>query len=203
MAPPRAPKAPLLAAERLGWRLVSYPAFRGRLLALAGEVARRRGRGDADWEGAPQAKLLKRVVELAAAEIPKNPAAPEYEQGNTLGADARGWRRAKFLGRFRLFFRFDSKSKIIVYAWVNDEATLRKEGAPTDPYAVFRARLVAGDPPHGWDALIDACRAPLDDPERRALEALLGPVAPLPEAPAEPPATRGVGAKGKRKAKDR
>ncbi len=32
----------------------------------------------------------------------------KFEQGNTLGQDQRGWRRAKFLGRFRLFFRFDN-----------------------------------------------------------------------------------------------
>jgi excisionase family DNA binding protein len=27
--------------------------------------------------------------------------------------------------RFRLFFRYDTKAKIIVFAWVNDEQTLR------------------------------------------------------------------------------
>ena len=32
------------------------------------------------------------------------------------------------MGRFRLFFRFDSASKVIIYAWVNDENTLRKVG---------------------------------------------------------------------------
>ena len=33
------------------------------------------------------------------------------------------------MGRFRLFFRFDSASRIAVYAWVNDENTMRKAGA--------------------------------------------------------------------------
>src|SRR5690242_1856510 len=121
VASPSAPKAPLPGAQRHGWHLVLYPAFRDRLVTLAGEVAAAKARGTPGWEGSPKAKLLKRVVDLIAGEIPKNPAAPEYEQGNTLGADARGWRRAKFLGRFRLFFRFDSRSKVIVYAWVNDE----------------------------------------------------------------------------------
>ena len=159
MAPPPAREAPLLGARRLGWLLVLHPAFRGRLLDLACKVEERRERGAPGWEGSPQAKLLKRVIDLVTAEIPKNPAAPEYEQGNTLGADARGWRRAKFLGRFRLFFRFDSRSKVIVYAWVNDENTLRKAGSSTDPYVVFREKLIAGDPPHGWNALLDACKA--------------------------------------------
>jgi toxin YhaV len=39
------------------------------------------------------------------------------------------WRRAKFLSRFRLFFRYNSKAKVIIYAWVNEENTLRKAGS--------------------------------------------------------------------------
>ena len=159
-----------------------YPAFRDRLIALAGEVAAARTRGTPEWESSPKAKLLKRVIDLITDEVPRKPAAPEYEQGNTLGADARGWRRAKFLGRFRLFFRFDSRSKVIVYAWVNDEGTLRKEGSSTDPYAVFRAMLLAGNPPHGWDALLDARRVQPGTTERQAaLEVILGPMAPIAE----------------------
>jgi toxin YhaV len=49
-------------------------------------------------------------------EVPEDPGSPVFEQGNTVGKDARGWRRAKFLGRFWLFYRFDSRSKVIIYA---------------------------------------------------------------------------------------
>ncbi|WP_372624500.1 type II toxin-antitoxin system YhaV family toxin [Falsiroseomonas sp.] len=105
------------------------PIFSGELFGIAGEVAAAKARGTPGWEGSAKAKLLERVVELIVGEIPKNPAGPEYEQGNTLGADTKGWRRAKSLGRFRLFFRFDSRPQVIVYAWVNDEGTLRKEGS--------------------------------------------------------------------------
>jgi hypothetical protein len=45
------------------------------------------------------------------------------------GADYRHWFRVKFSGRFRLFFRYSSQHKVIVYAWVNDENTLRKSGS--------------------------------------------------------------------------
>ena len=48
--------------------------------------------------------------------------------GNTLGPEHRHWRRAKFLGRFRLFFRYSSKDRVIIYAWVNDQNTLLKAG---------------------------------------------------------------------------
>jgi toxin YhaV len=66
----------------------------------------------------------------------------------------RQWFRAKFHQRFRLFFRFSSKEQVIVYAWMNDERTLRKAGAKTDPYRVFREMLEAGDPPTTIEALL-------------------------------------------------
>jgi toxin YhaV len=167
-------KTQLLGAQRRGWHLVMFPAFRDPLLTLAADVARLRQRDPADWSASAKAKLLKRILEVVLDEIPRDPASPVFEQGNTLGADARGWRRAKFLGRFRLFFRFDSRSKVIVYAWVNDENTLRKAGAASDPYAVFRAMLVAGNPPHDWDKLLEACgkagnAAPIREIERDRL----------------------------------
>ena len=43
-----------------------------------------------------------------------------------------------------------------MFAWVNDEQTLRKRGAKSDPYAVFRAMLKRGNPPADWDALVKA-----------------------------------------------
>jgi toxin YhaV len=47
-----------------------------------------------------------------------------------------------------LFYRFSSKPvRIIVHAWLNDEATLRKEGAKTDVYAVFQRMLARGEVP--------------------------------------------------------
>jgi len=134
-------------AERNGWRLFRHAAFRVTVDTLAAEVERLARQH-------PKAKLLRRIADLIEVEIPRNPNAPEYALGNTLGPTHRHWRRAKFMGRFRLFFRFDSASRIIIYAWVNDENTLRKAGARTDPYAVFRRRLEEGDPPDDWGALL-------------------------------------------------
>jgi toxin YhaV len=50
-----------------------------------------------------------------------------------MGAAFRHWRRAKIGRPFRLFFRFDSKARIIIFAWVNDENTLRSSGGKSDP----------------------------------------------------------------------
>jgi hypothetical protein len=76
--------------------------------------------------------------------VPSDPARDEYRQGNTMGPAHRHWRRAKIGRRFRLFFRYDSKAKVIVYAWVNDEQTLRSSGSKSDPYAVFEKMLGRG-----------------------------------------------------------
>jgi toxin YhaV len=65
--------------------------------------------------------------------------------------------RDKFAnGRFRLFFRYQSKEKIIVLAWVNDGTTLRTRGSATDAYAVFRSMLEDGNPPNNWKELLAA-----------------------------------------------
>lgn len=67
-----------------------------------------------------------------------------YRQGSTLGDDYRHWFRAKFgNGRFRLFFLYDSMAKVIIFAWVNDETTLRTYGAKTDAYKVFKGSWTA------------------------------------------------------------
>lgn len=137
-----------------GWRLFRHAAFRHTLDLLAVEVERLAVQQPDTWRSHPRAKLLRRILDLVEIEIPRDPNAPEYQQGNTLGPVHRHWRRAKFLGRFRLFFRFDSASRIIVYAWVNDENTLRKAGARSDPYRVFRRRLEDGNPPDDWAALL-------------------------------------------------
>lgn len=120
-----------------------------------GRIAEKLAR--ADFEQHPKVRILARIRKLVLDDIPSNPAAKEYEQGNTLGAGRRHWRRAKFNQRFRLFFRFRSKGKLIVYAWMNDEHTMRARGARNDVYAVFEQRLKAGDPPDDWDGLLAAC----------------------------------------------
>ena len=140
--------------ERNGWKLLKHPAFGEPYDALIAEVEKIQVAQPQNWQSHPKVKLLARIQVLIYDEIPRDPNAAEYAQGNTLGPAHRHWKRAKFLQRFRLFFRFDSKTKIIIYAWVNDENTQRKAGAKTDPYAVFEKRLRQGYPPSDWNELL-------------------------------------------------
>lgn len=107
------------------------------------------------------AKLLKSISTLATERIPQDPTDKRYRLGDTLGEDYKHWFRDKFGGgRFRLFFRYDSKSKVIIYAWINDQNTLRTYGAKSDAYAVFSTMLSEGNPPDSWNALVTSCKNP-------------------------------------------
>lgn len=120
-------------------------------------VRRLRKSDPAGYSKSAQAKFFRTVRDLVFEEIPLDPDNAEYRQGVTLGRDHTGWRRARFHRRFRLFFRFDSRSKTIIYVWINDENTLRKAGSRSDPYAVFAGMLNRGKPPSDWDALLAEC----------------------------------------------
>jgi toxin YhaV len=141
-----------------GWRVLFHPEFIEKLEHLARAHDRARAAHPKDFKAHPNVKLLEALEKLIFETIPSDPARPEYRQGNTLGPEYRHWFRAKFMGRFRLFFRYDSGSKTIVYAWVNDETTLRQSGGRRDPYEIFRRMLKAGNPPNDWDALVKSSR---------------------------------------------
>jgi len=140
--------------EANGWRLYVHPLFAGQLERLTAQVEALKAKNPSGYKDQSAAKLLATINRYMREAIPRDPGAPEFRQGNTLGADNRHWSRAKFHERYRLFYRFSSREKVIVYAWVNDEETLRKSGSTTDPYAVFRALLEAGNPPESMQALL-------------------------------------------------
>jgi toxin YhaV len=117
------------------------------------------------FESNANVKLFRALSHLIMESVPADPGRDEFRQGNTLGTAYRHWRRAKIGRRFRLFFRYDSRSKVIVYAWVNDENTLRSAGSKSDPYAVFEKMLGRGNPPDDWGALTAATRSDWDEPK--------------------------------------
>ena len=140
-----------------GWELFVHPLFLDQLEKLTAAVERVSKKDPHGWRKSANAKLLAALYRLVFETIPEDPARPEYRQGGTLGEDRKHWFRAKFgAGRFRLFFRYSAKAKVIIFAWVNDETTLRTYGAKTDAYAVFRKMLDKGNPPDDWAALLEA-----------------------------------------------
>jgi toxin YhaV len=147
--------------QRQGWLLFGHPLLLGQIGRLIVAAERARQSDPAGWQGNANVKLLAALRDVMLDRVPRDPLAAEFRQGNTLGPAHRHWFRAKFGGnRFRLFFRADSASRIVVFAWVNDRDTLRKAGAVSDPYAVFARMLAQGNPPDDWPILVAAAQDP-------------------------------------------
>jgi toxin YhaV len=146
------------APVRNGWTLLATEEFNRQLASLATDVEAIRATDAGGWQAHPRAKFLARVVDILLNEVPNDPGQKAFRQGSTLGDAYKHWFRVKFLSRFRLFFRWDGKAKVVIYCWLNDETTLRKAGSKTDPYAIFTKRLQSGDPPDDWTDLMKSSK---------------------------------------------
>lgn len=105
----------------------------------------------------PNRKLLAHVHTLMFDEIPQDTGAARYRHGGTIPGGHREWFRGKTgHGCYRLFYRYDSTARIIVYAWINDRESLRTCGSTSDAYRVFGDMLEAETPPSDWDTLLAA-----------------------------------------------
>ncbi|WP_028622331.1 type II toxin-antitoxin system YhaV family toxin [Pseudomonas sp. Ant30-3] len=144
--------------QRHGWTLLFHDCVIEQLQRLYTAAQRAEQNDPIGFASNANVKLFRALSQLVLEVVPGEPARDEYRQGNTLGPEYRHWRRAKIGRRFQLFFRYDSRAKVIVYAWVNDEKTLRSSGSKSDPYAVFEKMLGRGNPPDDWDALVTASR---------------------------------------------
>ena len=144
--------------QRHGWTLLFHDCVIEQMQKLYVAAQRAEQNDPIGFASNANVKLFRALSQLVLEVVPDEPARDEYRQGNTLGPEYRHWRRAKIGRRFRLFFRYDSRAKVIVYAWVNDEQTLRASGSKSDPYAVFEKMLGRGNPPDDWDALVTASR---------------------------------------------
>jgi len=141
-----------------GWTLFGHALFLDQFEALTVRVAALRRRDPQGYTGKNDTKRLAAIAKLAFEVIPQDPARADYRQGEALGPEYRHWFRAKFFQQYRLFFRYRQTDRIIVYAWVNDDSTLRAYESADDAYRVFRGMLGRGHPPDGWDALLAQAR---------------------------------------------
>ena len=145
--------------QRHGWNLLFHDCLVGQLQKLEAAVVRAKVHDPEGFWSNANVKLFNALSQLMLETVPSDPNRDEYRQGNTMGSAFRHWRRAKIGLRFRLFFRFDSRTRIIIFAWVNDKSTLRSSGSKGDPYAVFQKMLLRDHPPDDWSALMAASKA--------------------------------------------
>ncbi|MBE8167656.1 MAG: type II toxin-antitoxin system YhaV family toxin [Shewanella sp.] len=141
-----------------GWTLYTHLLFAAQYHELQSTVATLKAKDPKGYVKKNATKRLAAIHKLAFEIIPQNPASPEYRQGKTLGEQNKHWFRAKFFQQYRLFFRYHLESKVIVYAWVNDEGNKRAYESKTDTYRVFAKMLKSGNPPDDWNALLNAAK---------------------------------------------
>lgn len=146
-----------------GWTLHAHECFIEQLTKLADIVERQQKKDPVGYASKTQALVLASIYALIMDKIPADPSSSAFDQGMYLGKEHRHWKRAKFNERYRLFFLYLSPAKELIYAWVNDENTLRKIGSKNDPYVVFAKMLGSGKVPNSWAGLLAAAAAV--DPE--------------------------------------
>lgn len=145
-----------------GWTIFAHPLFLNQVAALIQQVERLKRKDPKGFTKKNSTKRLAAIAKIAFDVIPQDPSRSDYRQGNTLGDDYKHWFRAKFFQQYRLFFRYHAATKLIVYAWVNDEDTKRAYESGDDAYRIFRRMLDGGQPPNNWDRLLSEARAEAD-----------------------------------------
>lgn len=153
------------------WAVFAHPLFLEQLETLARQVESLKEKNPEGFTKKNATKRLAAIAKLAFEVIPQDPTKPEFRQGGTLGEDYKHWFRAKFFQQYRLFFRYHASSKVIVYAWVNDEDTKRAYESSDDAYRVFRKMLRNSRPPDDWGQLLDEARR--DEQAQEAMRALV------------------------------
>ena len=137
-----------------GWNIFAHSLFLDQLETLLQQVEGLRQKYPNDYQQKNATKRLAAIAKLAFDVIPQDPTRSEYRQGATLGSEYKHWFRAKFFQQYRLFFRYHLESKIIIFAWVNDEGSKRAYESNTDAYRVFKKMLENGHPPDDWNDLL-------------------------------------------------
>jgi toxin YhaV len=82
----------------------------------------------------PDVKFAARLRNATMEVIPEDPNKKEYQ----LHSELKKYRRYKQgLQRYRLFFTFSTRPPVILYLYINDKSSLRKNGDKNDPYVIF------------------------------------------------------------------
>jgi toxin YhaV len=145
-----------------GWSLFYFKLFADILNRLEQDVVELARKDPDGFIHHEKAKLLKSVHDSITKGVPTNPNDAKFRLGKTLGDRFTDWRRVKYglPQRYRLFFKFTSAQRKIIYAWLNDEHTLRKDGSKTDVYEVFKRMLRHGGVPDSIEDLLKGSTAP-------------------------------------------
>lgn len=139
------------------WKIYYTPGFKNQYEDLHKTVLKLKDRNPKGYKSNPVTKLLLAVHKAVNVDVPANPQHPKFNLGNTIGPKYRAWKRVKkgMPSRYRLFFRFSSSDRSIIFSWLNDEFNMRKEGDKHDVYRAFERLLDRGEIPNEYSALLE------------------------------------------------
>jgi toxin YhaV len=106
-----------------GWSLFMHPMFLAQVEDLLEQVEALRHKDPTGYGSRNPTKRLAAISKLVFEVIPRDPAAGEFRRGDSLGASHEHWFRAKFFRQYRLFFRYDARARVIIYAAARDRAS--------------------------------------------------------------------------------
>ncbi len=141
---------------RHGWNLLFHEGLIEQLQKLQAAARRAQAQDPQGFESNANVKLFNALAQLMLETVPSDPNRDEYRQGNNMGPAFRHWRRAKLGRRFRLFFRFDSKTRIIIFMAIKEAQTYfaeRQERADLTEFDAVMART-GGEPPREGDRIL-------------------------------------------------
>lgn len=118
--------------------LSTYGDLSARARTLKGELR------EEEYEQHPEVKLFLAVRHLTREVIPSDPQHSDFQLQGYLAK----FRRTKGRGlprRHRLFWSFSEQLKVIIFLYLNDSASLRKEGDRSDPYRLFSSMVRRGE----------------------------------------------------------
>jgi toxin YhaV len=124
-----------------GWRILFNEPFTTAYGDLSAKIRKLKlSLSPEEFKQHQDVKLFSSLYRVIYELVPDNPTHPDFR----LDGQLKKFRRVKGKGlpaRFRLFFIFMESTKTIVFLYMNDRRSLRKDGDPRDPYERF-ARLV-------------------------------------------------------------
>jgi toxin YhaV len=124
-----------------GWRVLFNEPFTTAYGDLSAKSRKLKSSlGTKEFQQHPDVKLFSALYRVIYEVVPDNPSHPDFR----LEGQLRKFRRVKGKGlpaRLRLFFIFMQSTNTMIFLYINDRRSLRKEGDSKDPYERF-SRLV-------------------------------------------------------------
>ncbi len=110
--------------QRHGWTLLFHDRVIEQLRGLQARAECAKQDDRQGCEGYANLGLFHTLSRLILEVVPSNPSRDAYVPDNMQGQIGGHWRRVEIGRSFQLFFRYDSKARVIVFAWIHEEQAL-------------------------------------------------------------------------------